>query len=573
MANGGGSFTDYNKTIPGVYTNIITVGRPQTPLTSGITAGAVVMDWQPEGEVFEITADEFYANPVAVTGYELNAPENTVLREIFSHATKFIGYKLNEGGKKAEIAGVGQARNTGVVGNNITVSVLKNANNENRYDVVTYYNDVLKDTQTVGTASEDAIELTGGQVTNASGLPEALQNVKVDFTVKDNIITATYTGIPEGYTVKGQLMLNGKVVGLMKGRLEEETTGNTLSYIFYKGASTAAPYKLNARLQNDSDKTYTTISSEEFTASVKEGAVTGANASELNDNKFVIFNKTGLIEENSGYVFEGGVTGSKVTTESHVNALTALEPYYYNTLFCDSDSDMIKELYVEYTKRQRNQRGKYFQTVVHDYVQADDPGIISVYNKVTDPSGVVNTSSLVCWTAGYSSAIDLKIEMTNKTYDGELKIETGIPQAQLDILMPLGHFIFHQYSLTEVRTLVDVNTFQSFTEEADDQLAENKVVRVIDYIHNEEERVINDTDVGSLNNDPQGRAVLYNRCYSILSGLQRDGVIEDFNASDIEVVPCTDETVKNYKHIAIVRQRYKVTGTIRYVYIISYVVR
>ena len=83
MALGGGNWNYTNKILPGTYTRTITVGRPEAPLTQGITAGALKLDWGPDGKVFSITAEQFRDRAEELTGYPYNAPENTLLREIF----------------------------------------------------------------------------------------------------------------------------------------------------------------------------------------------------------------------------------------------------------------------------------------------------------------------------------------------------------------------------------------------------------------------------------------------------------------------------------------------------------
>lgn len=727
MAMGGGEFKAYNKVLPGVYTNYITVGRPIPPITEGITAGGVVMDWMPEGEVFSLTADEFNSNALIHTGYPVDAPENIILREIFQHAILFYGYKLNTGGQKAKATEVGEAKCTGSVGNGITVSVLPNPNADDKYDVNTYYNGKTMDMQTIRKLIEGEIKLTKGtekkgvdvkptvvkkygfvktvaeldtvvgegesqQVDHKDNIfyfefPEQLtegnhyavlfevdnktyadklsdytyyyvglgkggedngnahntdvtfvkdtgawkaynpksdpsidvtgKTVKVSlvrydeeitaevlakepvdklidqvsincsasvdkgsvdygtpasasFTFNKNTITVTFKDVPEGSTpsvrVKGQVGILGYVPGRLEGEWKnEQKTQYVISY--YDGAAINGQMTVEACVTKGK---INTINSYTYTCERIEHE--GADASLIKDNQFVTFKESGYIPVNAGYVFKGGVSGTTTTLESHNDALNALEPYFYNTMYCDSTDDLVKELYEEYTKRMRNERGKYFQTVVFDHVGADHESIISLKNGIRNPQGLVKSSSGVCWSAGYSSAVGLEVEMTNKTYDGELDIDVPYSQDELEVLLPLGHFLFHRFSLEEIRTLVDINTLQTYTTDRDDQLANNKVVRVVDYIHNREEALMNDTDIGNLKNNPEGRAVLYNRCYDILKDLESRGVLENVQPEDVEVLPLEDASVKNFKNIAIINQAITIVGTIRQVYITTYIV-
>lgn len=555
MALGGGEYKLYNKA-PELGTWILyrTVGLIRSPQTTGITAGALNFDWAPDNEVFQITESDFRNRAEILTGHTYNAPENILLREIFRHATTFIGYRLNSGGKKSKATGVGEAKYTGQPGNNITVSVLKNINNEERYDVSTYFNGDLKDTQTVPEASIDEIVLTKG--TEKSGT--AVETATATFTFNKNQITVQFSNVPEGY--KPSVRIKGQVgiLAFIPGRMEDMSLSNGNKHIitYSPGAPINGEMTVEAVLTKDK---VTVINSCTYTCSVNEAVQTGADATQLIDNDYVIFNKTGLIEENAGYTFTGGSTDTTVTGQDHLDAINALEPYFFNDIFCNSTDDSVKELYVSNIDRMRRQRGKYCRLWVYDYVQADNEAVTSIKNPVV---GGGNEGDLVCWAAAYSSGIDLANEMTNKPYDGELEIYTGYPEVQIPMLVSQGNFMFHNIALGDVRTYTDINTFQSYTEERDEQLANNKVIRVLDYIHNEEESEINSQDIGTLKNNPEGRVTLWNRCVDILNDLWKSGVLRDYSSSDIEV-----SEIESDRYAVHIKQSVNIEGTVRRVYV------
>lgn len=136
MPFGGGTYTSYNKFLPGTYINTITIGTPSPDVVRGIAAGGLVMDWGPDNEPFEIAAEDFSENAVTITGHSANDDENLFLRETFKHANVFVGYKLNsKGSEKAENTDVGTAKYSGKAGNNITVTCYRNVNNEEKFDM------------------------------------------------------------------------------------------------------------------------------------------------------------------------------------------------------------------------------------------------------------------------------------------------------------------------------------------------------------------------------------------------------------------------------------------------------
>lgn len=554
---GGGTFTYYNKILPGTYTRYFTNTAPTQPETTGITAGALNLDWAPDGKVFQITADDFHDNAERITGHAYDAKENLLLREIFRHATSFIGYRLNSGGKKATSEAVGEALYSGAPGNKITVSVLRNVNNEEKFDVTTYFDGKTVDTQRVGQASRDEIALTKGQENSGT----AVESATATFAFDKNQVKVTFANVPEGYKhtvrVKGQI---GSVLAFVPGRFEESVSGLTHTVTYSPGAPINGTMTIEAVLTKDK---ITVINSCTYTCSVNEAVETGADASELVDNSYVAFNKTGLIPENAGYVFKGGTTKSSTTIQNHVDALNALEPYFFNALFCDSTDELVKELYASHTYRMRDTRGKYFQLYVYDYVKADNEAVVSIKNAA---SGGEKESDLVCWTAGYASAIDLSLEMTNKPYDGELVADVSYPEVQLELLMQQGHFLFHNIAIDDIRTLVDINTLQTYTADHGSELANNKVMRVIDYVHNNIEQHVNSEAIGNYKNNPEGRTSLWNYCCDLLKELWRGGVLRSYDSSDVEVLE-----IDNDKYSVAIRQAYDIEGTIRKVYVTTYI--
>lgn len=555
---GGGTFTYFNKVLPGTYTRYITISPPEEPVLTGITAGALNLDWAPDEKVFQISAADFHDNARKITGHEYDDPENLLLREIFRHATTFIGYRLNSGGKKASAKNIGEAKYSGAPGNKITVSVLRNVNYEDKYDVSTYFNGELMDMQRVDQKSVDEIQLTKG--TEKPGT--AVETADATFDFSDNQITVSFSNVPEGYKptvrVKGQVGILAFVPGRFEGTSISD--GKKWYIRYYPGAPINGEMTVEAVLTKDKA---TVIKSCTYTCQLNEAVQVGADPTKLEDNDFVVFNKTGLMEENAGYVFSGGQTSTDVTTQNHVDALNALEPYFFNSLFCNSTDDLVKELYVTHTKRMRDERGKYFLLFVHDYLQADHEAVVSIKNDALHSD---KYSDLVCWVAGYSSAIDLAIEMTNKPYDGELEIDVSYPEVVLTNLLQKGNFLFHNIDIDDIRTLVDINSFQSFTKERDQQLANNKVMRVIDSVHNQIESHVNSEAIGNYKNNPEGRTSLWNFVCDLLKGLWKDGVLRSYDSSYVEVLEIKDD-----KYSVEIRQTYDVEGTIRKVYVSTYV--
>ncbi len=152
MALGGGTYTNYNKVLPGVYINFVSSASASGSVSDrGVAAVAIELDWGVEGEFVTLTADEFMKESVKRFGYSCASDEMRALSDLFLNAKTAHIYRLGESVKAS--CTYGSAKYGGVCGNNITIKISKNVDDTSLYDVVTYYNAVKKDTQTVAAAS------------------------------------------------------------------------------------------------------------------------------------------------------------------------------------------------------------------------------------------------------------------------------------------------------------------------------------------------------------------------------------------------------------------------------------
>lgn len=148
MALGGGNFVAQNKILPGSYINFVAASRASAVLSDrGIVAMPLAMSWGPEGEVFEVTKDEFLKNSKKIFGYDYAADEMLGMRELFKHAQKGLFYRLGTGATNAS-NNYAEAIYPGTRGNDISIVISKNNNgNEGTFDVKTLLDNVVVDVQ------------------------------------------------------------------------------------------------------------------------------------------------------------------------------------------------------------------------------------------------------------------------------------------------------------------------------------------------------------------------------------------------------------------------------------------
>lgn len=154
MALGGGTFTAQNKELPGAYINFVSAASASAALSDrGIATMPLELDWGIEGEVFEVTNEDFQKNSLKLFGYAFDSPKMLGLNDLFMGAKTLYAYRLNGGGEKAANT-YATAKYCGVRGNDLKIVIQKNADDASNYDVTTYFGTVKVDTQTVAKAAD-----------------------------------------------------------------------------------------------------------------------------------------------------------------------------------------------------------------------------------------------------------------------------------------------------------------------------------------------------------------------------------------------------------------------------------
>ncbi len=160
----GGTWTTQNKVLPGVYIRFksaaalgLTVGE------RGIVTICEPMSWGPVAQVTEITPD---MDLTPITGYDITAPENLFIRQIFlgtdrtNPPTKLLLYRPTASGSAQATATIGELTATalypGARGNDITIIVTALTEPESSFQVSTVVDGNVVDQQ-IGANVDDLV--------------------------------------------------------------------------------------------------------------------------------------------------------------------------------------------------------------------------------------------------------------------------------------------------------------------------------------------------------------------------------------------------------------------------------
>lgn len=255
---------------------------------------------------------------------------------------------------------------------------------------------------------------------------------------------------------------------------------------------------------------------------------TVGSTEELVDNDYVVFAKTGELTAGS-VPFEGGKDGV-ISDISHQKFLDKLENYSFNAVGCCSDDEAVKRLYVSFCKRMRDDVGKKFQCVVHNYA-ADYEGVINVKNTVSDSE---NAAALVSWVTGVAAGTAVNKSALNKRYDGEYSPITDYKQSELEKAILAGEFTLHNVG-SEIRVLQDINSLVTVSDTKGELFKDNQTIRVIDQIGNDIAVIFNTKYLGNVPNDKAGRISLWSDIVKHHRQLMDIRAIEDFSEDDVVV--------------------------------------
>ncbi|MGE7916326.1 phage tail sheath subtilisin-like domain-containing protein [Lysinibacillus xylanilyticus] len=261
-----------------------------------------------------------------------------------------------------------------------------------------------------------------------------------------------------------------------------------------------------------------------------------STATDLKPNDFVDFKNDATLAATAGAPLKGGNNGATALTAGtpHQMALDELEAYGFNTLGCLSDDSIIKSLYMEYTKRIRDEVGGKFQLAGHKLGAADHEGIIDVQNDTIGEGEEV--FGAVYWVTGVQAGVAVSQSNTNRTYNGEHKLDMSETktQPQLTVLLNSGKYVFHRVG-DDFNVLEDVNTFTSFRTDKNDDFSFNQTIRVLDQLAIDTAHLFNTRYLGKVPNDDDGRISLWNDIGKHRGEMQRIRAIQNYDKEKLMV--------------------------------------
>ncbi len=254
-----------------------------------------------------------------------------------------------------------------------------------------------------------------------------------------------------------------------------------------------------------------------------------ATVADLQPNHYLDWLPGAELTLTAGLSFTGGENG-QVLDAAYQVYLDQAENYTYNAMGCLSGDQLVKDLFVAYNKRMRDEVGKKCQLVLFNQL-ADYEGVVSVKNGLAADK---ESPALAAWVTGVLAGTAVNKSATNMTYDGEYAVDADYTQKQLEKGLQEGSWLFHQVD-GKVTVLRDINTFVSVTDEKSADFASNQTVRVLDQVANDIALLFGRKYLGQVPNDSAGRISLWNDIVKHHQELQAIRAIEGFAPDDVRV--------------------------------------
>lgn len=233
----------------------------------------------------------------------------------------------------------------------------------------------------------------------------------------------------------------------------------------------------------------------------------------------------------------GGTTSVSATAMDDIQA--AMETNDFNTLVAAnvSDTSSLHSLFATAAKRLRDEEGKKVQAVVPATAGtgADSEGVIVVGNAIVLDGDIELTQAQSAgFVAGITAAALPNESMTYRVVTGAKDAKPRLTNDQATDALNKGQFVF-TYSRGAVKVLQDINSLHTFTDTHGRDFAKNRPLRVLDDIANTIRRTWEDSFIGKVTNDANGRDLFKGTVVNYLTTLQGTNAIQAFSVDDVVV--------------------------------------
>lgn len=262
-------------------------------------------------------------------------------------------------------------------------------------------------------------------------------------------------------------------------------------------------------------------------------AQTIANYEEFQPNGLVCVEGTGVAKSIS--VTLTGGTDEEEQTADYETFMQEAGKQFFNTMAYVGKEEEVKTLLTAFVKQMRSEEGKRIQAVMQECT-ADTEGIISVCQGVELEDGTQLSAGEMCaYVAGMTAGAAINESCTNHTVQGAVDVVPHLTKTQLEEQVKQGQMVFRVDASSRVSVVYDINTCVSASAEGGQDMRKNRVVRVLDGIHDDIVSIFEGSYLGKVHNNTDGRSLLKGSLVEYFQQLSEQNAIQGFDAEDVTV--------------------------------------
>lgn len=262
---------------------------------------------------------------------------------------------------------------------------------------------------------------------------------------------------------------------------------------------------------------------------------------ELKDNNFVTFTGTGALSAVTSTLLTGGANGTTPTEGTGDNAHLSYTDYFnvlamsrWNTMAVVVDDTTVIANVISFIRRMRENEGKYVQAVVANYDSADYEGIINNICGAEINGVEISSTQFTAWVAGATAGAEANESLTGKIVTDATSIVNFKTSEEIIEGLGKGQFLLSLNQDGAVKVEKDINSLHTFTEKSY-IFSKNRVIRELDEIGSGVASIWENTYLGKVTNDINGRTLFKSSIIDFLTELRNRGAIEEFDTDSIAV--------------------------------------
>lgn len=241
------------------------------------------------------------------------------------------------------------------------------------------------------------------------------------------------------------------------------------------------------------------------------------------------------IEETAGVALAGGSNGYADEVSAYPAFMKLLKMAKWQTMACFSSTDTIKKSVCTFIKNEREDYGRYVQGVVADYDGADYEGIVNSISGVVIDGVTFSKEDFVSVAAGMTAGANFNESNTARVVTGATEIIDELTDEDIIKALKAGKFLISTSASGKIKVEQDINSLHTFTKKKDYTFSKNRVMRTLDEIGTSTKTTWEDSYMGKVDNNDDGRSIFKADLVSYAKELQRLNGITNFSTDDIEI--------------------------------------